>query len=550
MSVKRTTLQINTDSCTFSMIDDGDGVFRTEKGSRDRLESKEGNKIKESDPCAKDFLKQFGLESFHGMRVKAFGSFLDVWERAKKTLQRGAADESSAWKLYGELRDIAEKKISSSFVSREWFLMTFMRKAGPAGCYVPLRLAEESARAGDVSTMEVRFSMAGQCKDDQKLDDGSFEKRLSGTKSVGYRTAANMAIADALSMASSGYKTEMNRLISRTLEYAKEVGAEDDYKEGIFKARKRYVRRAISDALSYATSGYETEMRRHLNNAAEVAAQGGLMKECDAGEADVRKAFITKKLEDAKSYASSGYRNEMSRALADGLKVAREKGLDTFFWAGAWKVRKSYVERTLSDAMGYAKSGYLNEMNRSLKNAREVAEEGGIAKDFYWPGAWAVRKTYVERQLSDAMGYATSGYRSEMDKRLKSGEEVAGQDTMVKDIFWPGAWGVRKAYVERELSDAMGYAKSSYLSEMNKRLEHAADVAAKGGMTKEYEAGAIKVRTVYVDGQMAEAEEAIKNGYGTDAERKIGNAETVAKEGKLLDRYLPKILELRLAVKR
>jgi len=58
------------------------------------------------------------------------------------------------------------------------------------------------------------------------------------------------------------------------------------------------------------------------------------------------------------------------------------------------------------------------------------------------------------------------------------------------------------------------------------------------------------VRTVYVDGQMAEAEEAIKNGYGTDAERKIGNAETVAKEGKLLDRYLPKILELRLAVKR
>jgi hypothetical protein len=83
---------------------------------------------------------------------------------------------------------------------------------------------------------------------------------------------------------------------------------------------------------------------------------------------------------------------------------------------------------------------------------------------------------------------------------------------------------------------------------MNGSLASAAAVAADGGLGKICDAGSAQVRAMYVDGELTKAADALKNKWQDSARGHLKNAERVAKEGKILDRFTAKIDALRRSI--
>jgi len=548
MADNKITFRINNDSCAFYMVDDGDNIFHSNRPDRDYLESQQGHKIDESNPCVKDFLQKFGLRSFHGMRVREFSEFIDAWERAKSSLKRGPANEESAWKLYSELRTIANKKIGHYFASSENFIKTFMKDAGPGGCYVPLRIADEHANTGYVEEMDSSLNLAGQCSVDRKLSDESFVWRMGKAKITGYRTAANASLVEAKKAASKGWKTEMNTAIKRIEELSKAVGILDDFKNGIVDVRKSYVQHELAAALTNANKGWKDEMNANLKDAAEVAAQGGLSKIFEVGALEVRLAYLKCKFDKAKEDARKGWKDEMNTHLKDAAEIATQGGLSKNFEAGAAEVRMVYVLSEFERAKVDANKGWKDEMNVRLKNAAEVAAQSGLSK-VYEEGAAGVRTVYIQYEFAEAKKEAKKGWKDEMNKRLESALNVA-ELGRIRNVFDAGAVDVRRTYVVNELARATADAKKGWKEDMNKRLKNALEVAAQGGIRNEYEAGAVEVRTTYIELELTKAAEALKKGWLDDVLSHADNAEEVAKEGKILDKFMARIESIRRSIKK
>ena len=431
----------------YQLIDNGNGVYNPEWDAGDRLVNDEGVLVSEKDEKVQQFLKEHGLDTFHGLRVREFADYVTVLRQEKVKL-KSCGSEKECIEGYKKVQEAAIK--SSVSANLESVLTKqLIETMGGNGYLVPLYFASSEATYGNVGGLDKALGMAKKLADASGVDATA---RIDSIKHKGYTKAIEQAHEHAegyVEKKYSGWLANMNGSLNRVLDLLKATRLSGDL---LFATK--FIGKTVVAVEKTRKEGY----RQHAD---------GYLKVADG--------YITK--------AYSGWLQNMDGQLAAAENTATEgKVIGEFADRIIETRRKGYkqmVDGLVGQAIQYAErghSGWLQNMNANLDQAITFVEAKlqdktehvfvAAAKKGMFAVIEAARKDGYRKDaqsyITQAEAYITkhySGWLQNMDGQLAAAEKTAIKGKVIGKFASDIIKMRRKGYT-RKVDDLIASAKS------------------------------------------------------------------------------------------